>query len=265
MSKYVLNLTGKDWAKASPGDPHACLLAQGLNRQLGGRWGVAGHHATEFEKDGETIKRQLTLGSDAKSIMRWFDWLGVKTGTRATFYGSGRDLKPQGKRKVRYKTSPGVPLSMGQKTALTTAGGGTLLVVTGFWWVDAIAAAAAAVAMGGTIAVRRGLISIPKPAPSAAKVRRLERELPSWRQLRGMAPQERGTAYRRAVAAPEPLTAEPEQIPVPSVPVAPPAPPRPRWPVAAPRPVPGVSHQSAIPDHVPAELVREQARAQDRS
>jgi hypothetical protein len=262
MSKYVLNLTGRDWAKASPGDPDACLLAVGLNRDLGGHWSVAGRHATEFGKDGETIERQLTLGSDARSVMRWFDWLGIKTGSKVTLYGNAGQSRQRGKRKQAPPVEHHAPLSMGQRATVGTAAGGGLLVVTGFWWIDAIAAGLAAAAMGGTIAVRKGWISVPKPSVRPARPE--PAPVPSFRQLRGMAPQQRGAAYRRAVAAPEPLELIPEPVAEPSVPVAPPAAPRPRWPVAAPRPVPGVSHQSAIPDHVPAELVREQARAEER-
>jgi hypothetical protein len=266
MTRYVVHLTGKDWAKASPGDPHACLLAQGLNRQLGGHWGVAGHHATEFNRDGETIKRQLRLGSDAKSIMRWFDWLGVKTGRKATFHGkfSKQELRticgPDPAKERKRKTS----LSPGQKGAAGTAATGGLLVVTGFWWVDAIAAAIAAIGMGGTIAVRRGWISIPRPAPGPARVSKPE--LPTLAALRGMTPHQRQQALGRAVAAPEPVTTAPEPVAQPSTPVAAPRPPRPSWPVPAPRVVEPVSHRSAIPDYVPENMPqRAQARAEDRS
>lgn len=88
MSKYILHLTRQDWRRASPGDPKACLIAQGLRRELGGDWSVAGGHATEWE--GDTVRRRLRLGYDARSVMRWFDCLGLKTRGKVSLYGDVR-------------------------------------------------------------------------------------------------------------------------------------------------------------------------------
>jgi hypothetical protein len=266
MSRYTLRLTGSDWRKASPGDAQACLLAQGLNRELGGQWTVAGQHATEFAKDGETIKRQLRLGSDARSVMRWFDFLGLKTGSTVTLYGNVSQPKGAGKRKSKGRASPAhkphVPYSIGQKAAIGTAGAGSVAIVTGFWWVDAIFAGVTALGAGGTIAVRRGWVKMPEHAPRASK--RTSEPLPSFRQLRTMQPAQRTAVYQRAVAAPEPLRTVPEPVTQPAAPMAPPAAPRPSWPVPAPRVVDPVSTAPAIPDYVPAELsepVRERGQA----
>lgn len=269
MSRYDLHLTGGDWAKASPGEPDSCLIAVGLSRDLGGSWTVAKGKAVEWTKGGE-VKRELRLGSNGRSVMWWFDLLGLKTGSTVTLYGDVKApaaAKRKGKRRhAPPAASPARPrkrLSAGKRAALGTTATAATLGVTGFWWVDAIAAGAAALTMGGAVAVRRGWVHVPKPGMPAPVPK--PDGVPSWRELRGMAPRERGAAYRRAVAAPEPLGAAPEPVTQPSVPVAPPAPPRPRWPIAAPREVEGVSHRSAIPDHVPDHLVqREQARATER-
>jgi hypothetical protein len=261
MGAYKLNLTRKDWLSANPGDAQSCLLAQALKREQGGNWTVAGHHATEWNKDGETIKRQLRLGSDAKSVMTWFDMLGLKTGSRVTLYGSIKSRQqPRDKRKNGRKHQ--VPLSAGQKAGISAFGGATVLAATGLWWVDAIVAALGLAGAGTTIAVRRGHVKLPVRAPSA-RAKRTSEPLPSFRQLRTMQPAQRTTVYQRAVAAPEPLRTVPEPVTQPAVPVAAPRAPRPSWPVPAPRVVDPVSTAPAIPDYVPAEMSEpQQERAQ---
>lgn len=160
MAEIGLDLIPEDYRKGHRGNPWACMIERGLEREYGGRWKVGGSLARQR---GKAWPREWTLGEDAAEVIGSFDsgaslnqvFRGQRT-RRITLYGKPL-TEDRAERSSRSRPLPRPRRSLRSRRVTAAAGaglGGLVLAGTGYLW-ETAAGAAALLAGAGVVKLAR--------------------------------------------------------------------------------------------------------------